>query len=63
MRRVRREHGEEQQADLVFSSLGVEDGKEHVAVTVAFGAVCSEDVAERRRGRTSLVEKRTRRGK
>ena len=35
---------------LVFGALGVEHGEEHLAVSVAFGLVRSEDFAQRGRG-------------
>ena len=44
-------------AHLVLGRLGVEKGEEHVAIAVAPGVVCAEDVAQRGGRRVGLVEK------
>jgi hypothetical protein len=33
-------------ANLIFSTFGVQHGNEHVAVTVTFGPVCTENLSE-----------------
>lgn len=44
-------------ANLIFCGLCVEHGEQHVAITVAFCAICSEDVSERGRGYLGDVSK------